>query len=227
MARRLRMVFPEAFVEDPLRMLRGIQFAARFGLSVDPDTQRAMRDAVPLLETISAERIAEELNKLIALAANPSVGFRLMQELGIQARILPELEATVGVDQPGGFHTWNVFEHTIRVVDAAPQRLRVRWACLLHDVSKPQCKVIDGDRATFYGHDKIGSRTAKRILQRLRFSNEFCEDVSLLVDKHMFTTAISDKGVRRLVRKVGLPLIPDLLDLRRADVVGQGKGGAY
>jgi len=225
-ARVLRMVFPSAFVEDPLRILRGIQFAARFDLAVDSATYEAMKDSADLIKTISAERIAEELNKLLLLAKKPSSGFRLTQEIGVLKHILPELEATVGVDQPGPFHKWNVFDHTLECVDAAPPRLNVRWACLLHDINKPQCRVVDGDSATFYGHDKMGARTAAKVLQRLRYSNDFIEDVSTLVDKHMFTTEVSDKGMRRLVRKVGAGLIYDLLDLRRADVHAQGKGGS-
>jgi putative nucleotidyltransferase with HDIG domain len=221
----LRMVFPRAFIEDPLRILRGIQFAARFGLEIDTLTLEAMREAAYLVATVSAERIAEELNKLLLLAEKPSVGFKLMQHLGVLAIILPELEATVGVEQPGGFHTWNVFEHTLYTVDAAPPRLLVRWACLLHDINKPQCRVVDGDRATFYGHDKMSSKSARQMLQRLRYPNDFIEAVSILVDKHMFTTGVTDKGVRRLIRVVSPELIYELLDLRRADVVAQGKGG--
>lgn len=224
-SRVLRMVFPSAFIEDPLRMLRGIQFAARFDLDIEPATYKAMEQSAHLIESVSAERVAEELNKLLELSARPSHGFVLMQKLGLLKRILPELEATVGVDQPGPFHKWPVFEHTLECVDAAPRRLNVRWACLLHDINKPQCKVVDGDRATFYNHDKIGARTARSILSRLRYSNEFIDQVSMLVDKHMFTTQVTDKGMRRLVRKVGTDLIFDLLDLRRADVYAQGKGG--
>jgi putative nucleotidyltransferase with HDIG domain len=178
------------------------------------------------MESISAERVAEELNKLLTLAKRPSRGFVLMQKLGILKRILPELENTVDVDQPGPFHKWPVFEHTLECIDAAPPRLNVRWAALLHDINKPQCKVVSGDRATFYNHDKEGARTAKKVLQRLRYSNDLIDDVSTLVDKHMFTTEVSDKGMRRLVRKVGTGLIFDLLDLRRADVHAQGKGGS-
>ena len=225
-ARILRMVFASAFVEDPLRILRGIQFAARFDLDIEPATYKAMKESAHLIDSISAERVAEELNKLLMLAKQPSRGFVLMQRLGILKRILPELEATVGVDQPGPFHKWPVFEHTLECVDAAPPRLNVRWACLLHDINKPQCKVVTSDRATFYNHDKEGARTAKKVLQRLRYSNDLIDEVSNLVDKHMFTTQVSDKGLRRLIRKVGPELIYDLLDLRRADVHAQGKGGS-
>lgn len=224
--RVLRMVFPGAFRDDPLRILRGAQFVARFDLTVDPATLDAMRECVPLVKTVSMERVAEELSKLLTLADKPSVGLKLLQELGALKILIPELENTVGVDQPGGYHAYPVFEHSLYTADAAPKNLRLRWAALLHDVNKPQCKRIDGPKATFYGHDKKGARTALRVLKRLRYSNDLADDVSLLIDKHMFTTGITDKGVRRLIRWLGPELIFDLLELRRADVIAQGKGGA-
>lgn len=221
----LRMVFPNTFREDPLRILRGAQFLARFGLTLDPATRDAMRECAPLVASVSMERVAEELTKLITLAPKPSIGFLLLQELGVLKALLPEMEEMVGVDQPGGYHAYPVFEHSLYTADAARQNLRLRWAALLHDINKPQCKAVDGVKATFYGHDKQGSRTAKRILRRLRYPNELADDVSTLIERHMFTTDVTDKGVRRLVRWLGPELIYDLLELRRADVIAQGMGG--
>ncbi len=221
----IRYINERAFREDPLRILRAVQFAARFNFSLEENTAAALQRHVQRLTSVSAERIAEELNKLLLKAEQPSNGFRLMQELGMLEVVLPELAACVDVDQPGPFHAYDVFEHTIRTVDAAPARLRVRWAALLHDINKPQARVVEGDRATFYGHEKRGATTARQVLRRLRYANEFIRDVSLLVDRHMFTTDVTDKGVRRLIRRLGADLIFDLLDLRRADVVAQGRGG--
>jgi tRNA nucleotidyltransferase (CCA-adding enzyme) len=150
-----------------------------------------------------------------------------MQRVGLLENILPELAAGVGVDQPGGYHAYDVFEHSILTTDSAPRDLVLRLAALLHDVSKPDTRVLtDEGGATFYGHDKKGSRVARRVLQRLRYSNQMIDQVCLLVDKHMFTTGVTDKGVRRLIRRMGEELILSLLDLRRADVVAQGKGGS-
>lgn len=221
----LRMTSPQSFTEDPLRMLRAVQFAARFGFVVEPQTREAIRQNVGLITTVSQERIAEELNKLLLLAEKPSDGFRLMQELGLLGHILPELEACVGVEQPGGFHAYDVFEHTLRCIDAAPARLNTRWAALFHDINKPQAKRLTDEGATFYGHESMGARTAARAMKRLRYGKDLIEDVTTLVDRHMFTTGVTDKGMRRLIRRVGQELIFDLLDLRRADVVAQGKGG--
>ena len=223
--RTLRMVFPDAFRDDPLRILRGAQFVARFKLTIDPETRRAMRVHASLVKSVSMERVAEELTKLLMMSDKPSVGFELLEELGVLELVIPELQDTVGVEQPGGYHAYPVFEHSLQTADAAPRKLHVRWAAILHDINKPQCKRVEGEKATFYGHEKKGARTARQVLRRLRYSNELIDDVSLLVDRHMFTTAISDKGVRRLIRWLGPELVYDLLDLRRADVVAQGKGG--
>lgn len=224
-ARKIRYTSANSFIEDPLRMLRAIQFAARFEFEIEPETLASIRENAEMITTISPERIAEELNKLLAKADKPSIGFKLVQETGLLRYILPELQATVGVDQPGPYHAWNVFEHTIYTVDAAPKDLLVRMAALFHDIAKPQAKRLVEGGATFYGHETLGAKFTRRALERLRYSNDFIDDVVTLVDRHMFTTDVTDKGLRRLIRKTGLNLVYDLLDLRRADVVGQGKGG--
>lgn len=225
-AGQIRMVTGHSFEEDPLRMLRAVQFAARFNFTIEPDTYRALVDNVKLIETVSAERIAEELNKMLIRAKQPSIGFRLMQETGLMNYVLAELEPTIGCDQPGGYHAFDVFEHTLRIVDVTPPRLRLRLAALFHDITKPQHKYpTAGGGATFYGHESSSAEVARKVLKRLRYSKEMIKEVSVLVERHMFTTDMGPKGLRRFIRKIGLNLIPDLLDLRRADVVAQGMGG--
>ncbi len=225
----LRMVYPESFRDDPLRMMRAIQFAARFDFTIEPQTFAAMQEQAPLITTVSAERIADEFRKLMERAEKPSIGLRLMERSGLLEQVLPELEACVGVDQPGPFHAYDVFEHTLKAIDACPMEFRVRMAALFHDINKPQSKrLVDRDGepgATFYGHEVQGARTARRVMERLRFSRELTRQVVTLVERHMFTTDVTPKGMRRLVRRVGVPLIFDLLDLRRADVAAQGMGG--
>jgi tRNA nucleotidyltransferase (CCA-adding enzyme) len=223
--RLIRITNPNSFKDDPLRMLRAVQFAARFEFELEEKTYQSLYENVDLISTVSAERIQEELNKLLLKAKYPSTGFRLMKKTGLLEKIFPELKAGTEVDQPGGYHAYNVFEHSIQTVDYAPRELVIRLAALFHDVSKPECRELTQDGSTFYGHDKKGSRVTKKILERLRYSNEVIEKVTLLVDKHMFTTGVTDKGVRRLIRKMGTELVFSLLDLRRADVVAQGKGG--
>ncbi|MGB3092669.1 MAG: HDIG domain-containing metalloprotein [Candidatus Zixiibacteriota bacterium] len=223
--RLIRITNANSFADDPLRMLRGIQFAARFEFGLEEGTLDSLRQNADLIATISPERIQEELNKLLVKAKYPSAGFRLMQQVGLLEKILPELASAVGVTQPGGYHAYDVFEHSILTADSAPRDLVIRLAALLHDVSKPETKAPTESGATFYGHEKRGARVAKRALQRLRYSNQIVDQATLLIDKHMFTTGVTDKGLRRLIRKMGEELVFPLLDLRRADVVAQGKGG--
>jgi putative nucleotidyltransferase with HDIG domain len=223
--RLIRITNRGSFRDDPLRMLRGIQFAARFEFELEEETLDSLQENADLITTISPERIQEELNKLLEKAKYPSAGFRLMQQVGLLDKILPELANAAGVSQPGGYHAYDVFEHSILTADSAPRELVIRLAALLHDVSKPETKVPTESGATFYGHEKKGARVARKALQRLRYSNQIIDQATLLIDKHMFTTGVTDKGVRRLIRKMGEEPVFSLLDLRRADVVAQGKGG--
>lgn len=223
--RQLRMTSANSFAEDPLRMLRAVQFAARFEFMIEPETFKSIMDNAHRIETVSSERIAEELVKLLERSEKPSEGFRLMQTSGLLARIFPELETCVGVTQPGGYHRFDVFEHIIRTVDAAPSRIRIRLAALFHDITKPKHRELTKTGVSFYGHEISGGRVTRKVMSRLRFSRELTSEVRALVERHMFTTEVSGKGLRRLIRKVGIDLIFDLLDLRRADVVAQGMGG--
>jgi tRNA nucleotidyltransferase (CCA-adding enzyme) len=221
----IRFTSSQSFKDDPLRILRAIQFAARFEFEIEEKTYDSLCENVNLISTVSTERIQEEINKLLLKAKRPSTGFRLMQKAGMLKIILPELEKTVGVDQPGGYHAYDVFEHSILTVDYAPVDLVIRLACLFHDISKPETKILKEDGSKFYGHDKKGAKITEDVLRRLKYSNEIISTVKLLIDKHMFTTGVTDKGVRRLVNRVGKENIFKLLDLRRADVEAQGKGG--
>ncbi len=221
--RILRMISPSGFVEDPLRMMRGVQFMARLNLKVEPDTDKAMTEQSHLIDTVAAERIADELNKLL-LAEKPSPGFRLMQRTGLLRRILPEIENTVGVTQPGGYHRWDVFEHTLRTIDNAPRSIPIRLAALFHDCGKPATKMDTDSGASFYGHDRLGRDLAVKALKRLRYAGDLIEAVGILVEKHMFSENAGEKGIRRLISKVGVDRIYDLIDLRKADTLAQGMG---
>jgi tRNA nucleotidyltransferase/poly(A) polymerase len=230
-ARRLRMVFPAAFRDDPLRMLRAAQFVARFGLEVEPRTREALCADARLAPTVSPERIQEEITKLLALADAPSVGWRLMRDTGLLAPLFPELAKTVGVTQPGEWHLYDVFEHSIRAVDAAPREsLVVRLAALLHDTGKAdRRREIDDEklgrkRVVFYGHEEVSRADARAVLERLRYPRALAERVDTLIAAHMFDyhDGWSDAAVRRLIARVGRDAIDDLLALRRADQIGSG-----
>ena len=223
--RQIRMTSADSFIDDPLRMLRAVQFAARLEFSIEPTTLKAIAENSHLISTVSAERVAEELNKLLEQAKRPSEGFRVMQTTGLLKQILPELEACVDVTQPGGFHKYDVFEHTLHVIDAAPMKKRIRLAALFHDITKPSHRrLLDDGGSSYYGHETSGAKVTKEIMARLRFSNDLTRDVATLVKRHMFPNEMSDKARRRLIKWVGKELIFELLDLRRADIVGLGMG---
>jgi poly(A) polymerase/tRNA nucleotidyltransferase (CCA-adding enzyme) len=218
-ARRIDLLRLDAFREDPLRMLRACQFAARFEYRLSERTFEALRDGAPLAATVSAERSRDELLKLLS-ADRPSLGFRIMHESGLLAVLLPEVAEGAGVEQ-NEYHAYDVLEHSLSTLDAAdPGDRSLRLAALLHDVAKPRTK--DGPR--FYGHEVIGERLSAEILERLRFPAEAIETVSKLVREHMFTTdaAMTDAGVRRFIRRVGIPNIERLFALRAADIAGSG-----
>ncbi|MBD3234554.1 MAG: HDIG domain-containing protein [candidate division Zixibacteria bacterium] len=220
----IRTTSSNSFLDDPLRMLRAIQFAARFSFSIEPATLNEIKINHSLINTVSAERIQEELNKLLTRALEPSIGFRIMRDTGILKEILPELQATVGIDQPGPYHRYDVFEHTMATIDNTPRRLPVRLAALFHDISKPQTRELVDEGATFYGHERKGAGIARSVLKRLRYSKDIIDDVRILVYRHMYTDKVTDKGLRRLIRNVGQERIFNLLDLRRADIIAQGRG---
>ena len=212
-----------SFVEDPLRILRGVQFMTRFGLSVEKETDRLMRKYADTLKTVSMERIRLELNKMMTYSEKPGDGFFYMHETGILPYILPELEDTWGIEQ-NEFHIDDIFVHSVKCCNLADRNVEVRWAALLHDLGKKKKKkTIDG-RVVFYGHEFESSKISNSILNRLVFPNSFVKYVSHLVLHHMFyiTDEWSDAAVRRFIAKVGLEALDDLFALRMAD--GSSKG---
>ena len=219
-ARRIDILSPVAFEEDPPRMLRGAQFAARFDYTPTAETLAAMTAAAPLVTTVAPERIHDELIKLFALAPRPSAGLRLLQQTGVLAHFWPELLEGVGVEQ-NEWHAYDVWEHNLASLDAiSPGDPTLRLAALLHDVGKPRVK----DGPHFYRHEHIGADLARGMLARLRFSNETVEVVEHLVRQHMYTQdpLLSDAAVRRFIRRIGPAQLARQFAVRAADIVGSG-----
>ena len=225
--RVLRMVFPEAFKEDPLRILRAIQFSARFGFVIERQTFQKMKEAISLVSSLSSERISIELRKLLS-AARPSVGFRIMQNLGLLDKILPELNALVGIEQPFKYHHQDAFNHTLLVLDASANMdmdLDMRMAALVHDLgkAKTQKKEADGN-IHFYGHQIVSKHQFLDISERLKLSSAGfdIERIALVVEHHMepLTDYVSDKSVRKFIRKVGVDRAFDIVEFRVADKRG-------
>jgi tRNA nucleotidyltransferase (CCA-adding enzyme) len=208
----------ERFEEDALRMVRAVRLAATLDFAIEPGTLAAIVEHAPLVGHLSGERIAAELVKLLA-AERPSVGLRLLADTGILEQVSPDLAAQRGIVQnkiPGQ----DLWDHTLRCVDATPPRPLVRLAALVHDIGKPET-AADGH---FYGHETVGADAARALLERLRLPRLVIDRVGHLVRNHMFRyqSTWSDAAVRRFIGKVGREAVDDLFALREADNVGSG-----
>jgi poly(A) polymerase len=212
----------DTFDEDPLRMFRGARFVAQLGFGLAAGVLEAMREQAPRARILSAERVRDELARLLT-SPHPRAGMEVLRQGGLLAQVLPDLEAMAGVEQ-SGFHCYDVFDHTMHALDVAvPQEdLVTRLAVLLHDVGKPPTHAIAEDgRHTFHDHPQVGAEMAERILTELRFSGDQIRDVATLVRLHLRPIQYQhdthgDAAVRRLIRAAG-PLRERLLEVARAD----------
>jgi len=214
----------ERFDEDALRMMRAVRFHAELGFAIEKNTLVAVKKYAFQMKHIAQERIKEELTCII-LSENPAEGIDMLHKTGLLDFVIPELEKGVGVRQ-NRHHIYTIYKHSLLSLKYCPsQKLEVRLAALLHDIAKPQTKRGEGEFATFYNHDHVGARVAKNILERLHFSNEVIKKVILLIDNHMFyynPDEVTESSVRRLIQKVGLENMKDLMDVRIADRLGSG-----
>lgn len=210
----------ETFAEDPLRMYRAARFVARLGFALAPGTIEAMRAQSARTSILSVERVSDEIRRLL-VAPHPSAGIGVLRDAGLLELVLPELVAGIGIEQ-GGYHTHDVYGHTLATVDAAPPDLVTRTAALLHDIAKPPTHVVAANgRHTFYDHPQIGADMARAILTRWRYSNDEISDVVRLVSLHLRPIqydrdSFGDAAVKRLIRDAGR-LRGSMLDLARAD----------
>nr|WP_238694986.1 CCA tRNA nucleotidyltransferase [Nocardioides caeni] len=212
----------QSFSDDPLRMMRAARFAAQLGFAVDPEVVRAMTEMADRIEIISAERVRDELVKLIC-APHPRLGLELLVETGLAERVLPELPA-LKLERDEHHRHKDVYEHTLTVLEQAidlEPRLAERgdiapgpdfvsrFAALMHDVGKPRTRrFVDDGTVTFHHHDVVGAKITRKRMKALRFSNEQIEDVGLLVELHLRfhgygTGEWTDSAVRRYVRDAG------------------------
>ena len=215
----------QSFLDDPLRMLRAAQFAARLGFTIEPATLAFMRENATMIRTVAPERIAEELDKMFVRSARPSEGVRILYGTGLLPMVIPGLERGAGVEQ-NCFHAYDVLDHGLATLDASRATLVDRWAAILHDIGKPATRAPhkSGSGFTFYDHENVGAEMAQQILRDLRLPNAFTEDVTRLVANHMYVAdpEMAEPTIKRFINRVG----PDLLDaqfaLRRADKIGSG-----
>jgi poly(A) polymerase len=227
----------ESFRDDPLRMMRAARFTSQLGVSVHPDTREAMVALAPRLAEISAERVRDELVRTLS-TDNPRAGIELLVDTGLAEVALPELPA-LRLESDEHAHHKDVYEHTLTVLEQAideehrrfpgqPADLVVRLASLLHDIGKPATRRFEaGGVVTFYHHDVVGAKLAKKRLRELRFDNDTIAAVAKLIELHLrffgySEQAWSDSAVRRYVRDAGDQL-ERLHILVRADVTTRNK----
>ena len=209
----------ERFSEDALRILRGIRFASRFRLSIDPETERAMAELAPLMENLARERVFEELSKILpTLTAEEVVRFA-----PVLWAVIPELKPLAGFDQRSPHHAYDLLTHVAHVVHRVPKDTAVRWAALLHDIGKvPTFTQDETGRGHFYGHAAESAKMADAILRRLKSPNDLRERVVLLIEKHMTRPLADKKFLRRQLSKLGWEAYEQLLALQQADMDSKG-----
>lgn len=231
--KRIRTVgHPEQrFGEDALRMMRAIRLYSELrnpdadtDWMIDEPTLMAIRKHSGLLTHVSRERIREEFSRII-LSRSPAEGVELLRTTGLLVHIVPELEEGVGVSQ-NLHHRYGIFDHNLRSLRHCPsEALDVRLAALFHDIGKARTKRGEGYNATFHNHEHVGARMTRAALERLRYPSAIVDRVTLLVDQHMFyynVGEVTEASVRRLIRRVGLANMKDLMSLRIADRLGSG-----
>ena len=212
---------PDArFTEDGLRILRAVRFASQLGFAVEPQTAAAMRRQVGRLNCVAAERVREELTRMLC---GRFVQRALLSYRDVLAAVLPELVPMFDCAQQNPHHLYDVWEHSVRAVGQMPAVPALRWAMLLRDCGKPACKTIDEKGVGhFYGHPKVSREIAERIVQRLRFSGAESARILLLVEQHDRPLGENDKLVRRRLSQIGEARFRDLLAIKKGDAVGQG-----
>jgi tRNA nucleotidyltransferase (CCA-adding enzyme) len=207
------------FSEDSLRILRGVRFAARFGLMPEARTLSAMRSLAPLMDNLAKERVFDELSKLLLCASAED----LITFASILAQVIPELQPAIGFDQRNRHHAYDVFTHTAHVTASMPPLLPLRWAALLHDVGKVPTFTVDEDGCGhFLGHAGVGAQMANDILLRLKASTSLREDVVFLIEKHMTPLVADKKLLRRRLSQYGEGRLRMLLQLQKADFCAKG-----
>lgn len=215
----------DRFREDGLRIMRALRFASVLGFSMEKDTFLAAVETKEMLENVSAERIREELTKLLCGKGVKEV---LLSGVGILGKAIPELLPMEGFDQKNEHHIYDVFEHTAAVTASIEPVPRLRLAALFHDIGKPRCFFTDEKgEGHFYGHESISAVMTEEIMKRLRFSNDDTEYVTQLVKFHGRQIEADERAVKRAMAKLTPHLFYDLISLKKADNMGQSPVYAF
>lgn len=211
----------QRFREDALRILRGLRFAARYHLAVEPETEKAMAGCAHLMENLAKERLFGELCQIL-----PILNLEDLLRFGpILAAAIPELQPMLGFDQHSPHHAYDLFTHVAHVTAAVPGELPLRWAALLHDVGKVPCFTRDDTgRGHFYGHASLGAEMADAILLRLKAPTALRQQVTDLIRRHMTRLQPEKKQLRRWLSRLGPEELERILALQEADMGGKGTG---
>ncbi len=210
------------FREDPLRLLRAVRLAVELGFTIEACTFQTLTDMSPAINSVSQERIREELMKIL-LVPKPSSGFNLMIKAGLLSHFLPEIMEG-RLKRQGSYHAYTILKHTLKTLDRADPVPFLRLSALFHDIAKPRVRrKLKGDWR-FYGHEQQSALLTGDIMERLKFSKKITRKVQNLVLNHMieYTSTWSDAAVRRLIQRVGPENINELVMLRRADLLAHG-----
>lgn len=212
------------FSDDPLRMIRLVRFQAKYGWTVPKSVLRTVQRNAPRIQIVSAERITEELKKVMEVGKLERA-IRLMKATGLLKYIFPEVEQMLGVTQgPDHHREGDVFRHSIMVLRNAPKTIEGQLAALLHDVGKPASKKVLGDKIQFLGHEDAGAEIAKAILYRMKFDAKLIDTVTTMIKEHMRPMQLgpdpSDKAIRKFIREVGDELLDQIVELAQADALG-------
>lgn len=221
----------KTFDDDPLRIMRAIRFASRFGFEINKDTFEGIKQMKHRLRedgVVSQERVTNEFLQIL-MTDKPSVGLDLMYKSGVMEIVFPEIAKLEGVDQRKDYHHKNVFYHTLIVVDnisRVTDNVWLRFAALVHDIAKPKTKkFVEGTGWTFHGHEEMGARMMKKIFGRMKLPLTQLPYVEKLVRMHLRPIPlagdeVTDSAIRRLAAEAGEELV-DLLKLCRADITSK------
>ena len=209
----------EAFKNDSLRILRAVRIAARMNFSIDENCKAKMNESKELLKNIPAERIYRELIQLL-VTDNPAYYIRESKDVFFQ--IIPELKPMDKFEQHNKWHLYDVFEHTLKVLENTPKNIYLRLAALFHDIGKPEKFFTDDEGiGHFYGHPEAGAKIFDEISARLKMDNKTKKVVRLLIEKHDMTMSKKSDKIYAFIKEYGIDFIPLLFALKRADNKGQ------
>ncbi len=208
------------FGEDALRILRAMRFAAVYEFDIDPDTDRAIHALKHTLKSVAAERIRVELAKLLC---GRGAGRIVRQYQDVLFTLFPPLEALAGFDQRTHHHLWDVWEHSVRAVEAIPPTEVLRLTMLLHDAGKPACFTLDENgEGHAYGHEAQSVRIAEKVLTGLKVDNATRDRVLLLIGSHGWPVTPERRLLKRRLNRLGEEALRQLIEVKRADALATG-----